>query len=684
MAQKSIAGFTTTYNCFQMHYPFLECIKSLLGFCDEISIVDAGSTDGTIEALSKLQKSELRIKFSVEPVDFTHPRWAIYQDGYLKAKAREKCTADYCWQTDTDEIVAEHDYQKVRDLPDIIGTTPLIMLPMIEFWGSLKTIRSDFFSWKPRFSINDKRITHGIPKDLRCYDSLGHEYPRPFDSDSCNYIYKDTLEGVKIVVPVETATLENVNLGTPEYEKLFYSWLDTYPAVFHVSWLDLRRKVQHYKKLWRHFHGSMYNLNIEDNASNNVMFDKPWSDVSELDIKEKSEELKKLGPRFFHKKMDTVRKGHVIEFNRPVPESLESWYAKELQIYAEEDRKLHIEASIKEPLVSAVVPSLRETKFLTEAIECLAKQDYSNIEILVVNEGNLDEVDEAVLKLKAKFPEREIMIINKNQSGLSEAKNFGIRQARGTYVMVLEAEDLISGNYISKGVNILRSSNSNLFYSNVEIAGDKKGEIIPENFDPYFLRYNNSIPKSALFSRSLWHRAGGYKAALPFGEEWDFWLNCTNAGIKPVHAPEKLYTDRVYPAYDNSLQGEHAEQIKASVVIVANQDLYPVDEVIAAQECLVKNSAEWLWRCQPLEKSRPEDWLLRLLLALGYEGRGQVQDSMSNLGASIQFSSYKNWQPLYRLGTILEKNNQHKEAAEFFHSVRSLRPDMAKIVNKSV
>ena len=684
MSQKTIAGFTTTYNCFDMHYPLMECVNSLLGFCDEVSIVDAGSTDGTIEAIKKMAQVESRIKFSVAPVDFTHPRWAIYQDGYLKAKARAQCTADYCWQTDTDEIVAEHDFQKIRNLPSIIGNTPLIMLPMIEFWGSLKNIRADFFSWKPRFSINDKRITHGIPKDLRCYDSAGHEYPRPFDSDSCNYIYKDTLESVPIVIPVPNSSLQNVSLGTKEYENLFYSWLETYPAVFHVSWLDLRRKVQHYKKLWRRFHGSMYNLNIEDNAANNVMFEKPWSSVTELDIKDKAEELNKLGPRFFHKKMDRQRKGFVIEFNKPVPPELVSWHQEEIKSYEKQDKHLLEAFPNTPPLVSAVIPALAEPSLLRDSVESLVKQDYLNIEILVVNEANTVAIDEEVAKLKALYPHREISVLNKKQSGMADAKNFGVRQARGTYVMVLDSEDLIKPDYVSKGVSILRSTDSNLFYSNVEMAGEKSGQWVPNQFDPYFMRYTNSIPKSAIFSRTLWNEAGGYKASLPFGDDWDFWINCAKSGLKPTRVNETLIVDRIYSAHDSTLHSANAETIQQALVTVANQDLYPVEEVIKAQETLINSQGEWMWRCEPLEKTQPEDWLLRFLLALGNEGRSNVQNAMNFLGAGIQFSDFKNWQPIYRLALILEKNGQKREALEFFHSVRSLRPDMGKIINAKV
>ncbi len=680
MPQKTISGFTTTYNCFDMHYPFLECIESLLGFCDEVCIADAGSTDGTIESIQELQKRDSRIKFSVEPVDFSHPRWAIYQDGYLKAKARALCTSDFCWQTDTDEIVAEHDYQKIRDLPGIIGDTPLIMLPMIEFWGSLKTIRADFFSWKPRFSINDKKITHGIPKELRCYDSNGHEYPRPFDSDSCNYIYKDTLEDVPIVIPVDTQSLKNVSLGTKEYENLFFKWLDIYPAVFHVSWLDLRRKVQHYKKLWRRFHGSMYNLDIKDDSSNNVMFEKPWSDVSELDIKNKAQELNNLGPRFFHKKMDRFKKGFVFEFNRPIPDKLINWHDNEIKAYEQTDRDLLSDQSISSPLVSAVVPVISKPELLKEAISSLVNQDYKNLEIIIVNEGNSIDTEAEARFLQSQYPGNEIRIINKKQGGISEAKNYGIMQSKGTFVFVLESEDLIRPDYVSKGVSSLKSGDQNVFYSNVEYGGEMSGEWLPENYDEYQLRYKNSIPKSAIFSRLLWNNAGGYKSNIPFGDEWDFWINCTKSGIKPAHSPGKLFIDRVFTSGEKSLPVDRTSLIQSAIIKIANHDMYPVSEVVEAQNVLSINHADWFWRCESFEKTHPEDWLIRFLLALGYEGMGQVQNALNNFGASIQFSEYKNWQPLYRLAKILEKNNQTKEAREFYHSVRTLRPDMKGLI----
>lgn len=326
MSTVTISGYTTTYNCTERHYPLELCVQSLLGFCDEVSIVDAGSTDGTVEQMTQWAKRESRIKFVVAPVDFSHPRWAIHMDGYLKAKARAGCTAQFCWQTDTDEIVAEHDFARIRDLPnllkDILTAYPIIFLPMIEFWGSFERIRADFFTWKQRFSVNDPRITHGIPTKYQMIDSHGFEYPRPFDSDSCNYIYRDTRESVQSVVPVQ---VDNYDMPPEEFDQFFHACLDVLPSVQHVSWLNLKRKVEHYRAFWPKFHASMYNLSKIDSPENNVMFNKPWAEVTDADIALKVKELDELGPRSFHHKLNPSQKGATIPFRRAVPDTLRVW-----------------------------------------------------------------------------------------------------------------------------------------------------------------------------------------------------------------------------------------------------------------------------------------------------------------------------------------------------------------------
>lgn len=322
----TISGYTTTYNCEEMGYPYLECIDSLLKFCDEVVVADAGSTDGTEVALLQLARKEERVRVVVQEVDFSHPRWAIHLTGDLKARARRECMGDYCWQIDTDEIVPDYDIPRIRPLVSqlvpVLNEKPLMYLPMVEFWGSFDKVRADFFSVKLRLSRNDQNITHGIPVDLRLTDESGHEYPKPFDSDGCDYIWAESGKTVEDILYIDA---KGFSESLEAHQAAFEQVLERLPCVLHVSWLNLERKIRQYRDFWRGFHESKYNLKRPDSAVENVMFDKPWSEVTDKDIAEKASELAERGPRKFHIKGNSPGDGRWIPYNRPVPEALVRW-----------------------------------------------------------------------------------------------------------------------------------------------------------------------------------------------------------------------------------------------------------------------------------------------------------------------------------------------------------------------
>ena len=114
--------------------------------------------------------------------------------GLQKARAREKCTGEFCWQQDSDERVSPFAAQKIKGMcqqfPKFID---IIALPVVEFWGKEEKIRMDVTPWKWRLSRNKGYITHGIPKELRKVDDEGNVYSLP-GSDGCDYVNSETYE----------------------------------------------------------------------------------------------------------------------------------------------------------------------------------------------------------------------------------------------------------------------------------------------------------------------------------------------------------------------------------------------------------------------------------------------------------------------------------------------------------
>jgi glycosyltransferase involved in cell wall biosynthesis len=321
----SVSGYTTTLNCVEQEYPFEQCIRSMLQFCDEVCVVDGGSTDGTLDRLNALAASDERVKVKVVPRDWNHPRFAVF-DGMQKAEARAMCTKDFCWQMDSDEIVHEDDAPRITEMcRSMPKEVPILALPVIEYWGGPDKVRCDIQPWKWRLSRNHPDITHGIPAELRRQDDAGDTYAAE-GTDGCDMISKETGERYQFmsfytpeVEQVRRVAMLGNEQARAEYERWFTQVVNGLPCVFHYSWYDLPRKIKLYKKYWTKHWNSLFNKSTADTAENNMMFDVPWSEVTDEMIEARAQEFKeKLGGWVWHRKWTGVSTPH-IQVSRTQP-----------------------------------------------------------------------------------------------------------------------------------------------------------------------------------------------------------------------------------------------------------------------------------------------------------------------------------------------------------------------------
>ena len=257
-----IGGYTHILNPLTHGYPFVQSIVSMLGFCDEVVVVDGGSTDGSLKFLDD-RLSEIhaegngfvsdpreRLRIITREWDPDEPG----MDGMQKAFGRAMVSPDmeFLWQQDADEIVHEQDYEKILALckrfPEGVD---LIHLPVVELWGDDRHARTDRHSWKWRLSRNNLRITHGINIRARVIDQrTGRVYAKRGASDGCEMIdivtgehlphrgfYSKELDALRQSDPAEYG--RNMNIV---FSKL--------PSVWHYSWADLPRKVRNFRDFW--------------------------------------------------------------------------------------------------------------------------------------------------------------------------------------------------------------------------------------------------------------------------------------------------------------------------------------------------------------------------------------------------------------------------------------------------
>ncbi len=323
----TLSGYTTVRNANKMQYPWQATVMSMLGFCNEVVVVDGGSSDDTWNELQKLAEEHEKLKIYQHSISDNDPSFAYETDGKLKATARSYCTGDFCWQMDADEVVHEEDYGKVDQLMRAFPIhCDIVSLPVIEYWGGDDKVRMDINPWKWRISRNLDHITQGIPTELRRFDDDGNIYAA-MGTDTCDYIHTETGERVPHIGfyneqahNVRAAALQGNPNALAAYQDWFSRAVEQLPSVHHYSWYDIPRKIRQYKLHWASFWKSQYRHDAEDIAENNVMFDKPWSEVTDEDIDSLGARLAdELGGWVFHQKVDFSYKVPHVEINRKHP-----------------------------------------------------------------------------------------------------------------------------------------------------------------------------------------------------------------------------------------------------------------------------------------------------------------------------------------------------------------------------
>ncbi|MHC1698303.1 MAG: glycosyltransferase [Geobacteraceae bacterium] len=261
------------------------------------------------------------------------------------------------------------------------------------------------------------------------------------------------------------------------------------------------------------------------------------------------------------------------------------------------------------PQVSIIIPCYNYGQYLKEAVQSVISQTFQDFEIIIINDGSTDNTVEVAEQIISTHPHIRINFINQLNSGQPAiSRNKGISEARGKYILPLDADDKISPTMIEKMVNILDSKQSvDIVYCDTIRFGDVDNSYQTEDWNIKRLASVNIMNYCALYRRKVWDCVGGYRLDCGY-EDWEFWISAAEKGFIGFRIPEYLFYYRIKSSGRLLLDEQNDAKNKAKIVSF-HPNLYD-DDTREWSEQLLADSSDKVRKLQVLIVAHnfPPNW----------------------------------------------------------------------------
>lgn len=213
----------------------------------------------------------------------------------------------------------------------------------------------------------------------------------------------------------------------------------------------------------------------------------------------------------------------------------------------------------KTPFISIIIITMNHEKFIAQACESAAQQDYDNFEIIVLDNNSADKTFEIAQETLSKFPVRHKLIKNTERFGVAKNLNILVSQASGEYISILSGDDWYTKDHLSEKMDFFKNNS----YDFILTDGFKYYQETGETTDAYSEKDKKSLLANI---RNFFHyNVSGNKTVNvgtfvskkiltehPFDEDiqtedWDMNLRLSSLGFRFGFLDKKLFYYRILP-----------------------------------------------------------------------------------------------------------------------------------------
>jgi glycosyltransferase involved in cell wall biosynthesis len=198
------------------------------------------------------------------------------------------------------------------------------------------------------------------------------------------------------------------------------------------------------------------------------------------------------------------------------------------------------------PKVSIIIPCYNAGVLILEALESIKNcSDITTYEVIIVNDGSTDaETKEALDSIKTQYT-----IFSQENKGPAAARNYGVKNSRGDYILFLDSDNKLISGYLDKAIALFEQNKSvGVIYTDVVFFGvSTMPRFKPDIYNFEKLLASNYIDMCAMLKKEVWHEVNGLdeNRILIGREDWDFWLRVGKTNWQLYYLEERLYQYRI-------------------------------------------------------------------------------------------------------------------------------------------
>jgi len=231
------------------------------------------------------------------------------------------------------------------------------------------------------------------------------------------------------------------------------------------------------------------------------------------------------------------------------------------------------------PLVSVILPTFNRAWTLKDAVDSVLNQDYPYIELIVIDDGSEDNTQELLGRYK-----NRVVILKQENSGVSAARNAGIKNSHGEFIALLDSDDTWDKRKISCQVEFFKRHPEALICQTEEVWIRKGKRVNPKvkHKKPSGMIFEASLelclvsPSAVMMRRQLFDLKGYFNEEFIVCEDYDLWLRVS--ATLPVFLIDKPYTIK-RGGHTDQLSSFHSQdkfRIRSLLNLIRSDSLTPV------------------------------------------------------------------------------------------------------------